>query len=149
MSEPELQIRRAERADAAAVRVLFSEHLAALGYAPDPELDRDMTAFWEHYASGAFLVAAQRGEVIGMGGILDGELRRIFVRSSHRGRGVGQRIITALIEQRRGPLRAIVARENLAARRMFLSAGFAATGRAPSDPKASHCEILEMSHAHR
>jgi GNAT superfamily N-acetyltransferase len=145
----EVQIRPAARADASAVRVLFSEHLAALGYAPDLELDRDMAAFWEHYASGAFLVAARRGEVIGMGGILDGELRRIFVRSSHRGRGVGQQIIAALTSDRRGPLRAIVARDNLVARRLFLSQGFVATGRTPSDPKSSHCEILELSDADR
>lgn len=41
-------------------------------------------------------------------------------------------------------LRAVVARENAASRRLFLGCGFRATGQAPNDPAMSHCEVFEL-----
>jgi ribosomal protein S18 acetylase RimI-like enzyme len=139
-------LRQAAPGDQAAIAALFAEHLEALGYAPDPELDRDMRAPWESYAGGAFLLAQDGDQVVGMGGLLDRELRRIYVSRSHRRRGIADKLLASLLADpglARPAVRAIVARDNDAARALFLSHGFSSTGRRPADPKAAHCEILE------
>jgi GNAT superfamily N-acetyltransferase len=77
-----------------------------------------------------------------MGGVRSGELRRIYVRPEHRGRGVARRLI-AILAAEVPSAQAIVAKQNAPARRAFLASGFTASGKTPDHPKMQHCEILE------
>ena len=143
------RLRWAKATDAAAVNELFHHHLRSLGAEPDVALDSDMVDFPAGYAQpGArFCVALdQRGQVIGMGGILAGTLRRLHVAAAWRGRHVAREIVLHLLRAHQfsdpSGLAAIVARVNRPARRVLLSCGFVATGQAPADPRMQHCEIL-------
>jgi len=104
-------IRTAVSADAVEVASLFAAHLAELDLHPDPALDADMTAFPLHYEvpGACFLVAeAPEGALVGMAGLLDGEVRRVFVQPAWRGEGIGRQLITALVDVdvAEGPCRA-------------------------------------------
>ena len=140
-------LRRAQAGDRERIARLFAQHLESLGYAPDPELDADMLDPSATYAS--FLVAVIDGSIVGMGGIDGGEVRRIFVLPEHRERGVAGRMVAELVSESRErgerDIRAIVARTNLAARRLFTSLGFRATGATPDHPNMQHCEIFDGS----
>lgn len=146
------RFREADAGDAAAVAGLFAAHLRELGYEADPDLDADMQNFPSAYsgAGGRFLVAVDEHErVIGMAGIRDGEIRRLYVGPDHRGGGLGRRLVQELagrwLEMHGGRVRAVVARPNLAARRLFHECGFTATGRAPADDRMRLCEIFERA----
>jgi GNAT superfamily N-acetyltransferase len=141
MSAPVL--RPAILSDRRGVLALFSAHLSALGYASDEELDRDMAEFPASYADGAFIVAELDGELIAMGGVRSGEVRRIYVAPGHRGSGIAQRIVAELVLRSSAPPFAIVARGNGPAERLFGACGFVGTKRSPSHPKMKHCEIWE------
>jgi uncharacterized protein len=145
-SEAEVLLRPAVREDRSRALALFAEHLASLGYAPDRELDADMETFPAAYESrpDRFLVAIDRGEMVAIGGIRAGELRRIYVRASHRRRGIARRLIARLVEGApKDHLFAVIARDNQPAMRTFASCGFVPTGRAPDHPKMKGCEIWE------
>jgi ribosomal protein S18 acetylase RimI-like enzyme len=139
----------ATAADRPVIEQLFREHLRALGYAPDPELDRDVDTFPELYCGpgDAFVIGRDEvGRAIAMGGVRGGEVVRIYVRPEHRGRGVARRVVERLLEIGRpasGMFRAIVAQSNTPALALFEAAGFVRTGRAPQHPKMGHCEVLE------
>ena len=93
-------IRMAVPADAGEVRSLFAAHLSALGLRPDPALDADMEDFPLGYdRPGAhFLVAeAPTGALVGMAGLLEGEIRRVFVDPHWRGQGIAKRLVMTLI----------------------------------------------------
>ena len=95
-----IRIRTAVPADAGEVWSLFAAHLSALGLRPDPALDADMEDFPSAYdgAGAQFLVAeAPSGELVGMAGLLDGEIRRVFVDPKWRRRGLAKRLILTLI----------------------------------------------------
>ncbi|HOX04044.1 MAG TPA: GNAT family N-acetyltransferase [Candidatus Paceibacterota bacterium] len=146
------RFRDADAGDAAAVAGLFAAHLRELGYEADPDLDADMQDFPSGYggAGGRFLVAVDgHDRVVGMAGIRDGEIRRLYVGPGHRGGGLGRRLVQELagrwLETHGGRVRAVVARSNLAARRLFQRCGFTATGRAPADDRMRHCEIFERA----
>lgn len=134
--------------DAPAVRELFSNHLAALGYEPDAELDADMMAFPQSYSrpGDCFIVAEVKGALAGMAGLKDGEIRRLFVAPAFRRQGLAGQLVQALIERHRhqGPLTAIVASTNDAAKAVFTSCGFRPSGARPDHPKMRHCEILRL-----
>ena len=142
-------LRRARAEDRERIARLFALHLESLGYAPDPELDADMLDPSAWYAS--FLVAVVDGAIVGMGGIRQGEVRRIFVLPEHRQRGLAGRMVTHLVgdSRERGDrdIRAIVDKNNLPARRLFTSLGFRATGTAPEQHSMQHCEIFDGSDA--
>src|SRR4051812_29098168 len=83
----------------ALVRALHSDQLARYGHAESPECDA--AAF--HPPSGLFLVAYAGRRAVGCGGFRqfgDGtaEVKRMYVRPAHRGRGIGEAILTALEE---------------------------------------------------
>ncbi len=145
-------IRPAAAADAGIVRRLFEEHLASLGYAPDSELDADMADFEASYAGAgnAFLLAVDPdGNAAGMGGIRQGEIRRIFVRSEFRGRGLARLLVLQLIQVAiaggKSDFRAILSRRNDYMRQVFQACGFMPTGLTPEHLKMRDCEILLLS----
>jgi len=144
-----LKTRPAGAADRPAVLRLFARHLAELGYASDPALDADMLDFPGQYARApnAFLVAAApNGQLVGMAGLLDGEIRRVHVRARWRKRGVARALVGQLARRAReaglSELRALLAESNSPSRRVFLACGFTATGRRPASASARHCEVF-------
>ena len=146
------EIRLATAADRAAVQGLFRAHLAELGYEPDPRWDADLLAFPESYAGegDAFLVAVEAdGRVVGMAGLLAGEIRRVHVAASVRQRGLGRALVESLIKRAvaggRKRLIALVARSNHRSQRTFRACGFTPTGQTPDVPGAQHCELWEYS----
>lgn len=153
MSAPAVQtqvvLRPAEARDRPAVAAMFAEHLTVLGYAPDLELDRDMGDVVVSYSApgDGFLVALEGEHYVGMGGRRAGEIRRLYVRPSHRRRGLARMILGALIPRNdRAPGRrifAIVSRSNRAARATFVAAGFKGTDQSPDHPAMRHCEVFE------
>jgi L-amino acid N-acyltransferase YncA len=145
----ELSIRAANRSDAPAVLRLFARLLATLGAQPNVELDSDMADFPAGYTgNGRFIVAVHPADgLVGMAGLRQGEIRRLFVAEAWRGRHIARQLITDLL--RTGPwpddrpLTAIVGRENHASRRVFEACGFVCTGRTPAHPQMQHCLIYE------
>lgn len=143
-------VRVANAADADQVRSLFERHLAALGVAPDAALDADMNAFPSAYnqLGARFLVAeAPGGMLVGMAGLLDGEVRRVFVDERWRGQGVATLLIRGLLERcpevAGGRRWASVARHNEASRRLFEALGFKPTGRMLVHASGPACEVFE------
>jgi 3-oxoacyl-[acyl-carrier protein] reductase len=148
---PEIVLRSAGPEDRDPLRELFAEHLAALGYAPDAALDADMDDAPAHYqgTGNAFRVAvAPDRRLIAMGGVRQGELRRLYVRPEYRGRGVIRAVVLDLLRTPSPDLapgwRAVVARDNLPMRQALLACGFQGTGVAPESPPAPQGEVFEL-----
>ncbi len=144
-------LRSATQSDAGVVSALFGEHLAALGYTANPELDADMKDFPRAYslAGNQFILAeTETGEPAAMGGLKDGEIRRLYVRSAFQRRGLGRKILLQLIQFHRrqggGLLNAIVARDNESAYHLFHACGFIGAGQSPPHSQMRHCEILTL-----
>ncbi len=147
-----LRIRPATTADRFAIRQLFEEHLASLGYAPDAELDADMADFSASYtgAGNTFLLAEDAtGQPVGMGGIRQGEIRRIYVRPGSRGQGTARALVLqslqAAIAGGQADFRAIIARHNDYMRQVFQACGFVPTGLTPDHLKMRDCELLVLA----
>ncbi len=146
-------IRTATGDDLPAVQALFAAHLTALGLTPDPILDADMAAFPDSYVGlgAAFLVGENPdGQVVAMAGRSRGEIRRLHVREPWRGQGLARRLVMALIESGAcaspGPLlRAIVARANHGARRVFEACGFVPSRAPRMAGVPAHCDVLELA----
>lgn len=111
---PSITLRLFQPADQQAVKSLvlagLVEHWGVLDASKNPDLD-DIAA---SYASGAFLVACQDGEIIASGALLPhpegtAEIVRMSVASNFRRRGIGRMVLDALVEQaRRSGCRRIV-----------------------------------------
>jgi GNAT superfamily N-acetyltransferase len=147
----EWRIRNSTTTDALQVRQLFARHLEELGYAPDSSLDADFEDFpgRYHLAPNAFAVAVDpRHRVIGMAGLLDNELRRVYVLPACRRLGIARRLILFLLDTARShglrALCAIIARDNHPSRRLFGDCGFRATGKTALARGAQHCEIFDL-----
>lgn len=102
-----------------------------------------------HGPGNRLLVAASRTDgLVGMGGVADGVIRRLFVIEKWRGRGIARALVMRLIALHCSvssePLTALVAGWNVPARKLFLSRGFQPTGLFPQDPKMAGCEILSL-----
>ncbi len=146
------QFRVASVADANAVQRLFTEYLASLGLTPDAELDVDLVDFPAAYTApgDTFLVATSpAGELLGMGGIRRGELRRVFVRGTQRGHGLARtlvlRLLRAAIATGQTECHGVIARSNDAIRQVDFACGLLPTGRTPAHPKQRDCEILALT----
>jgi ribosomal protein S18 acetylase RimI-like enzyme len=142
-------LRPAVAADVAAVQALFRQHLRELGCAPDPGLDADMDPFPGPYARrpNIFLVVEQSGcGVIGMAGLLAGEIRRVYVAPAFRRQGLARALILELLRRARAvslaQVTAHIQHENVPSRRLFQGCGFAPTDQAPSSPKAHGCSVF-------
>jgi GNAT superfamily N-acetyltransferase len=145
-----IRIRPATTADAPQALALFAQHLQNLRVKPDPALDSDMEDFPRAYERrGSFFCVVEdvTGRLLGMGGVMDRTVRRLHVSGPTRGHGLGRRILEHLCREHAlrqgGPLRAVVASTNEAARRTFARCGFvpAPPGHTASAP--AHCEIWE------
>jgi len=103
-------IRRALPEDHAAVARELADYLAFIGDALDAEgLDHDIAHWQEEYdgRTGVLLVVADAaGEVVGTAALrlLEpgvGELKRMWLRPSRQGRGLGRRLMDACLDEAR------------------------------------------------
>ena len=103
-------IRRALPEDHAAVACELADYLSYIGDALDAEgLDHDIAHWQEEYdgRTGVLLVVADAaGEVVGTAAVrlLDpavGELKRMWLRPSCQGRGLGRRLMDACLDEAR------------------------------------------------
>ncbi len=108
--ERAIEVRRAEGDDAVAdARLLLREYASAAARDLSlRELARELAELPGEYAppGGAFLLATSGGRLAGcvalrpLGGD-SGEMRRLFVRHQFRGKGVGKRLVLAVVEAAR------------------------------------------------
>ncbi len=103
-------IRRARPEDAAAVARELAEYLSFIGDAFEPEgLDHDIAHWQEEYGGGQgalLLVQDPAGEVVGTAAVRFlapgvGELKRMWLRPTCQGRGLGRRLMDASLEEAR------------------------------------------------
>jgi GNAT superfamily N-acetyltransferase len=144
-------LRSVTPADCGEVARLFSLHLAELGLNPDPVLDADMAQCLRAYAppEGLLLLAiAPDGKAVGMAARWRDEIRRVFVEPAFRRSGIASRLIEALVGQLPSPVsgryRAVIARDNRASQRLFLSLGFRAAISLLHPDCPPHCDRYEL-----
>ena len=108
--EVQFTIRNARSEDAARVREIVFSVLSEYGLEPDPGgTDADLDDLEANYAkrSGAFRIAeSPQGSVIGCAGLYrltaeEAELRKMYLLPVARGRGLGKRLLTDLLEEAR------------------------------------------------
>ncbi len=104
------EIRRATPADAAAVERELRAYLEHIGVALEPHaLDHDVARWPEEYGGGRgalLVVAAPAGPIVGTAGLRTlepgvGELKRMWIRPAHQGRGLGRRLLLACLDEAR------------------------------------------------
>lgn len=130
-------IRRATAADADAVLRELLAYLAFLGEEPDVEgLDRDIARWPEVYdgVGGVLLVVVDpAGAVVGTAAVRGlapgvGELKRMWIRPGHQGRGLGRPLLDACLAEARAlgfhVLRLDSEHRLAAAVHLYRSAGF-------------------------
>lgn len=98
-------IRPATNKDCMSVRALIFAVLNEYDLEPAPKTtDRDLDDLEAFYVGGAFdLLETAEGEIIGTVGLLplgggNCELRKMYLKSSYRGQGLGQRLLKHAIE---------------------------------------------------
>ncbi|WP_432544466.1 GNAT family N-acetyltransferase [Kineococcus sp. SYSU DK002] len=105
---------------------------------------------------GLLLLARRGPDVLGCAGlrVLDGvgEVTRLHVAATARGRGVGTRLLGAVEARARGlglrVLRLETRRDLVEARRLYARHGFTETERFTDDPYAHHCLAKRLDPAH-
>jgi GNAT superfamily N-acetyltransferase len=114
-----------------AFAALVVDTLREFGFEQDPVLDQDLEDPVATYA--ALWLAFVGGEVVGSVALrqLDGdayELKRMYLRSGHRGRGVGKRLLATALDWARANHARSVRLDTrvgmVAARHLYESAGF-------------------------
>jgi ribosomal protein S18 acetylase RimI-like enzyme len=153
MPEPlsDIQIRPYEPRDRDGFARLVSDTLAEYGFTVDPVLEADLDDPQARYQ--AIWVATQNDQVVGsvaMRVLEDGttaELKRMYLQSSYRGRGLGRALLDeAITWARQGPCRTIVldtSQAMITAQRLYESVGFQRTGtRTEQGAQDSRCEVL-------
>lgn len=132
-------LRRFEPRDAAPMRALvlagLGDHFGTIDETMNPDLD-EITGVY-HDAGAYVVIAEERGEIVGCGILIDedahtGRLVRMSVRSDQRGKGIGKRLVRALLDQARARGQQRVVCETTEdwndARALYRSCGFAEIG---------------------
>jgi len=110
---------------------LVADTLREFGFEQDPELDGDLDDPAGTYV--ALWIALAGGEVAGSVALRDlgdgaYKLKRMYLRSAHRGRGLGRRLLATALDWARANGAVVVrldtAERMVAARRLYESAGF-------------------------
>jgi GNAT superfamily N-acetyltransferase len=110
---------------------LVVDTLREFGFEYDRELDRDLDDPGATYV--AFWIALVDGDVAGSVALRDlgdnaFELKRMYLRSEHRGRGVGKRLLSTALDWARASgartVRLDTSERMLTARHLYESAGF-------------------------
>jgi molybdopterin-guanine dinucleotide biosynthesis protein A len=110
---------------------LVADTLREFGFEPDPELDQDLLDPGAAYP--ALWLAIADGEVAGSVALRDlggdvYELKRMYLRSAHRGRGVGKCLLATALDWARAKHARVVRLDTtermVAARHLYESAGF-------------------------
>ena len=105
-----MQIRSANNQDAASIKSLIFEILGEYGLKPDPNgIDADLNDIEAHYinSGGVFEVVEQAdGQIIGTVGLYPKdngicELRKMYVSSAARGKGLGRQLLERVLEHAR------------------------------------------------
>ncbi|MEN3311221.1 MAG: N-acetyltransferase 8 [Actinomycetota bacterium] len=120
-----------EPAHAESFAALVADTLREFGFEHDPELDRDLDDPAGTYV--ALWIAKAGDEIAGSvalrdlgGGVY--ELKRMYLRSAHRGRGIGKRLLATALDWARASGARVVRLDTtermVAARRLYESAGF-------------------------
>ena len=143
------ELRRASRADEPAIRELVFSVLKEYGLQPDPETtDADLFNLDEYYFSrgGDFWVLFDQSAIIGTTGLhpisqADVELRKMYLATPARGRGLGRNLLQTSLERARELGFSRVTLETASvlkeASRLYESFGFV---RLPETPTASRCD---------
>jgi GNAT superfamily N-acetyltransferase len=127
--EPEIVPFEPEHADG--FRSLVGDTLREFGFEPDPDIDPDLVDPASTYT--ALWVALAEGEVVGSVALRDLgdkelELKRMYLRPAHRGRGRGKRLLAIPLEWARANgatvLRLDTSERMEAARRLYEAHGF-------------------------
>lgn len=112
-------------------RSLVADTLREFGFEPDPDIDPDLVDLASTYT--ALWVALDRGEVVGSVALRDlgdkeFELKRMYLRSAHRGRGLGKRLLAIPLEWARANgatvIRLDTSERMVAARGLYEAHGF-------------------------
>lgn len=120
-----------EQEHAEGFAALVADTLREFGFQHDPELDRDLDDPAATYA--ALWIAIAGGDVAGSVALRDlggdaYELKRMYLRSAHRGRGVGKRLLATALDWARANRARVVRLDTtermVAARTLYESAGF-------------------------
>jgi GNAT superfamily N-acetyltransferase len=126
-----VDIVRFEPEHAAGFAALVVDTLREFGFEPDAELDRDLDDPAGTYA--ALWIATAAGVVVGSIALRDlgddsYELKRMYLHSSWRGRGVGKRLLATALEWARANSARVVRLDTtermFAARGLYESVGF-------------------------
>jgi molybdopterin-guanine dinucleotide biosynthesis protein A len=127
--EPPIVRFRAEHADG--FRALVSDTLREFGFEPDPAIDPDLDDPTQTYA--ALWVVLEGDDVVGSIAVRDLgdrrlELKRMYLRPSQRGRGLGRRLLATALEWARAhgtrTIRLDTTEEMEAARHLYEQHGF-------------------------
>jgi putative acetyltransferase len=130
---------------------LVSEVLAEYGFQVDPVLEADLDDPQNAY--GAVWVAEDGDKVIGsvavrlLGDGAQAELKRMYLRPTHRGRGIGRSLLSHAIDwaASQGCHSVVLdtSASMLAAQGLYRSVGFVQTGtRTENGSRHSRCEVL-------
>jgi GNAT superfamily N-acetyltransferase len=120
-----------EQEHAEGFAALVVDTLREFGFQHDPELDRDLDDPAATYA--ALWIAIAGGDVAGSVALRDlggdaYEFKRMYLRSAHRGRGVGKRLLATALDWARANRARVVRLDTtermVAARTLYESAGF-------------------------
>lgn len=115
---------------------IITEYLSSLGAdLAFQHIDKELSDFPGPYAEprGCFLVAKAEGEIVGCVGLKPlaediCEMKRLYVRDSHRGQGIGRLLALAIFEEARNRGYAFMKLDTLArleaARRLYSELGF-------------------------
>jgi GNAT superfamily N-acetyltransferase len=136
-----------EAAYAAGFRSLVCDTLREFGFEPDPEFDADLdeparayTAVWVVVRNDA-VVGSVALRDLGQGAV---ELKRMYLRPTERGRGLGKRLLEIALEWARSHgvrvVRLDTSERMVAAQRLYEAQGFV---RVPGDaPRQGQCRLL-------